>query len=155
MSFRSAKYRDIEAICAGLTGAFVPMLKSLYPRGYYAYFTNHTWVKDKIDNEFVYVYVLEGTVIGAMIIIKNPDEKNLKIHTIYVEEAYRRQGFAKAMMEKAEELHGEGVGWSLETLESLKGNVELYEKMGYKRYGEPKVLENGHKVVYYGKRRLL
>lgn len=151
MSFRNAKYRDITALCGGIEKAFVPLLKELYPNGYYAYFTGPQWIKDKIDNEFVYVYELEGKIVGAMIIIKAPDEKNLKLHTIYTDEAHRRGGLATIMIKKAEELHGKGVSWKLETLRSLQGNTALYEKMGYEMHGEPKVKENGVTIVYYRK----
>jgi len=150
--FRAAEYSDITTICAGLHCSFVPLLKRLYPGGYYAYFTQPSWVREKIDKEFVYVCVLDDMIVGGLIILKNPDKKNLKLHTVYVDGPYRRAGFATFMINKAEEIHGPDVLWKLETLEELSGNIALYEKLGYKPDSPPKITENGLEIVYYSKR---
>lgn len=150
--FRPAKYRDISALCMGLENAFVPLLKKFYPGGYYAYFIASTWVKDKIDKEFVYVCQLGNEVVGGIIILKNPDEKNLKLHSVYVDESYRRSGLASFIISRAEQAHGSGVLWRLETLKNLTQNTALYEKLGYEMYSAPKDTGNGLTIVYYQKR---
>jgi hypothetical protein len=149
--FRPAGNGDINSLCAGLERAFVPLLEKYYKSGYYAYFTNPSWVRDKIGKGFVYVCELNLEVVGGIIILKAPDETSLKLHTVYVDEAHRRKGLAAFLIKNAEAALSGAKVMKLETLSDLEGNIKLYEKLGYRSYGEPKVTENNLAIVYYMK----
>jgi len=152
--FRPAAYADVNDICHGLERSFIPLLDSYYKNGYYPYFANRKWIEDKIDNEFVYVCQIEETVCGAIILCKEPDRLNLKLHTVYVDEPYRRKGLAAFLILNAEAVHSDARYWQLETLADLKGNIALYEKLGYEQYGEPKAVTEKVTIVYYRKHML-
>ena len=149
--FRLAEIKDINDICHGLERSFIPLLEGYYKNGYYPYFANRKWIGEKIENEFVYVCQIDDELCGAIILCKEPDAYHLKIHTIYVDEAFRRKGLATFLILNTEAVHSDAIYWHLETLADLTGNIALYEKLGYKRYSEPKVVNDKVTVVYYRK----
>ena len=149
--FRPAEIEDINDICHGLERAFIPLLDSYYKNGYYPYFANRKWIEEKIENEFVYICQLEEKLCGAIILCKEPDRYHLKLHTVYIEEPFRRKGLATFLILNAEAVHSDAASWQLETLADLAGNIALYEKLGYERYSMPKVVNDKVTVVYYRK----
>ena len=149
--FRPAEIKDINGLRHGLERSFIPLLDKYYKNGYYPYFANHKWIGEKIENEFVYVCQMGDILCGAIILCKDPDSYHLKIHTIYVDEAFRRKGLATFLILNAEAVHSDALYWHLETMADLSGNISLYEKLGYKKYSAPKIVNDKITIVYYRK----
>ena len=65
-------------------------------------------------------------------------------------EEYRGKGYAQDAMKRAEEIHGKN-NWCLDTILQEKGNIHLYEKMGYHQTGRIDHIKEGMDIVYYEK----
>ena len=65
-------------------------------------------------------------------------------------EEYRGKGYAQEAMKAAEEIYGAD-NWCLDTILQEKGNIHLYEKMGYRQTGRIDRIKDGMDIVYYEK----
>jgi GNAT superfamily N-acetyltransferase len=65
-------------------------------------------------------------------------------------EEYRGRGYAQDAMKAAEEIHG-STNWCLDTILQEKGNIHLYEKMGYRQTGRIDHIKDGMDIVYFEK----
>ena len=63
---------------------------------------------------------------------------------------YRNKGYAQAAMTAAEHIYGPD-NWSLDTILQEKGNLHLYEKMGYHQTGQIEKINEQMDIVYYEK----
>ena len=63
---------------------------------------------------------------------------------------YRNKGYAQIAIREAEKIHGVG-NWSLDTILQEKGNLHLYEKMGYHQTGKIENINDRMDIVYYEK----
>ena len=63
---------------------------------------------------------------------------------------HRNKGYAQAAIKEAERIHGAD-NWSLDTILQEKGNLHLYEKLGYHRTGKIEKINDRMDIVYYEK----
>ena len=63
---------------------------------------------------------------------------------------HRNQGYAQAAILAAEQIHGPE-HWCLDTILQEKGNLHLYEKMGYHRTGLIEKINDRMDIVFYEK----
>jgi len=63
---------------------------------------------------------------------------------------YRNKGYAQAAMIEAEQIYGTD-NWGLDTILQEKGNLHLYEKMGYHQTGKIEKINDRMDIVYYEK----
>ena len=61
---------------------------------------------------------------------------------------YRNKGYAQIAIREAEKIHGVG-NWSLDTILQEKGNLHLYEKMGYHQTGKTEIINDRMTIVFY------
>ena len=59
-------------------------------------------------------------------------------------------GFAQQAILEAERIYGED-NWSLDTILQEKGNLHLYEKLGYRQIGKIEKISDIMDIVYYEK----
>lgn len=97
-----------------------------------------------------YLIRVGGENAGAIRVIDHRDGGVKKISPLFVLPAYRGCGVAQAAIRQAERIHGDG-NWRLDTILEEKGNCHLYEKMGYVRTGETKVINDRLTLVFYAK----
>ena len=109
-------------------------------------------VKERLLKPDTYYYFMEdqGQMIGAIRIVDGKDGGFKRISPLFVMPVYRRRGYAQAAIEAAEAIHGKE-GWNLGTIEQEAGNCRLYEKMGYSRTGEKRVISDRMTIIYYEK----
>ena len=79
------------------------------------------------------VAIQDGDVCGALRIVKRPE--HYKIGRVAVGLPYRGKGIAKAMMLRAMDDHRDACGNRF-YLTAQTDKVSLYEKLGFKAYGE-------------------
>lgn len=99
-----------------------------------------------------YYFLMYGEeMVGAIRIVdfKN-DEKKKRISPIFVLPQYQNQGFAEEAISEVERIHGSH-GWSLETILQEQKNCALYEKIGYRRTGKTKQINDKLTLIYYEK----
>ena len=63
---------------------------------------------------------------------------------------YRNRGYAQAAIREAEKIHGDSC-WCLDTILQEEGNCHLYEKLGYRKTGETKIINDKMTIVFYEK----
>jgi GNAT superfamily N-acetyltransferase len=97
-----------------------------------------------------YFICADGKQVGVIRIVDLQDGSQKRISPIWVMPEYRNHGYAQRAILAAEELYG-AEHWSLDTILQEKGNVHLYEKLGYHRVGEPVKINERMDLVYYEK----
>lgn len=99
-----------------------------------------------------YYFIMAGEKkVGAIRVV---DFKNAsfckRIAPVFIMPEYRNRGYAQKAIISAEELHGTG-HWELDTILQEAGNCHLYEKMGYRKTGKTKQINERMTLVFYEK----
>ena len=92
----------------------------------------------------------EGNDVGAIRIVDRKDGSRKRISPLWIMEEYRGKGYAQAAITAVEELYGAD-NWSLDTILQEKGNLHLYEKMGYHQTGKIEHINVRMDIVFYEK----
>lgn len=108
---------------------------------------------ERLRQPSTYYYFIEanGEYIGA-IRVADKKLKNIKkrISPIFIMPEYRNKGYAQAAILKAEQIHGNS-DWELITIAEEKKNCYLYEKLGYKKTGDIRKVNNCMTLILYEK----
>ena len=107
----------------------------------------------RLEQPYTYYYFIEvdGTVVGAIRVVDRKESSIAKrISPIFIMTEYRGRDYAQRAIQLAEEIHGAS-NWELDTILQEKGNCYLYEKMGYRRIGEAKVVNGRMTLIFYHK----
>ena len=64
--------------------------------------------------------------------------------------SYRNQGLTQLAIKELEKLYGSS-HWELDTILQEKGNIYLYEKLGYKRIDKIGHIKDGMDIVFFQK----
>lgn len=110
-------------------------------------------VECRLQQEFTYYYFIcfEARKVGAVRIVDRKEEGvHKRISPIYILPGYQGRGFAQQAIRLCEGIHGK-TGWELDTILQEEKNCYLYEKMGYRRTGEQKVINDKLTLVFYEK----
>jgi predicted GNAT family acetyltransferase len=98
-----------------------------------------------------YYFIMAGDKpVGVIRIIDKKDGSRKRISPIWIVEEYRGRGYAQAAMEEAERIYGKNY-WCLDTILQEKGNLHLYEKMGYHQTGKIEHINDRMDIVFYEK----
>ena len=91
-----------------------------------------------------------GERVGVIRVIDRNDGSRKRISPLWIMEEHRGKGYAQDAMKAAEEIYGAD-NWCLDTILQEKGNIHLYEKMGYRQTGRVDHIKDGMDIVYYEK----
>ena len=97
-----------------------------------------------------YFIVADGKRVGGIRIIDKKDGSRKRISPIWIMPEFRNHGFAQQAILEAERIYGED-NWSLDTILQEKGNLHLYEKLGYRQNGKIEKISDIMDIVYYEK----
>ena len=97
-----------------------------------------------------YFIVADGKRVGGIRIIDKKDGSRKRISPIWIMPEFRNLGFAQQAILEAERIYGED-NWSLDTILQEKGNLHLYEKLGYRQNGKIEKISDIMDIVYYEK----
>ena len=98
-----------------------------------------------------YYFINTGNeTVGVIRVIDKKDGSRKRISPIWIMQEYRNKGYAQAAMIEAEQIYGTD-NWGLDTILQEKGNLHLYEKMGYHQTGQIKKINDRMDIVYYEK----
>ena len=92
----------------------------------------------------------EGLDVGAIRVVDKKDGSRKRISPLWIMKEYRGKGYAQDAMLAVEEIYGAD-NWSLDTILQEKGNIHLYEKMGYRRTGKIEHINDKMDIVYFEK----
>ena len=106
--------------------------------------------KYEMEGSFYYFISDSGVNVGVIRIIDKNDGSRKRISPIWIMSEHRNKGYAQAAIMEAERIHGAD-NWSLDTILQEKGNLHLYEKLGYHRTGKIEKINDRMDIVYYEK----
>ena len=106
--------------------------------------------KNEMEGSFYYFISDSGVNVGVIRIIDKNDGSRKRISPIWIMSEHRNKGYAQAAIKEAERIHGAD-NWSLDTILQEKGNLHLYEKLGYHRTGKIEKINDRMDIVYYEK----
>jgi len=109
----------------------------------------------KQPNRKYYFIVKDGARVGAINIGTRPGqgEDVYIISPIFVLPAFQNQKIGFIAMQKAFEMFPQAAVWKLDTILQEEGNCHLYEKCGFVRVGEEKVINEKMTLIDYEKNR--
>ena len=96
------------------------------------------------------VNVADGIKVGGIRVIDKMDGSRKRISPIWIMHEFRNKGYAQQAIQEVEKLYGDD-NWSLDTILQEKGNIHLYEKLGYKRTGKIERISYLMDIVYFEK----
>ena len=94
--------------------------------------------------------VADGVNVGAVRVVDKKDGSRKRISPIFVMPDQRGRGYAQAAILAIEKIYGAD-NWCLDTILQEKGNLHLYEKMGYHRTGRIEHINERMDIVFYEK----
>ena len=94
--------------------------------------------------------VAEGEKVGAVRVVDMKDGSRKRISPIWIMSEYRNKGYAQDTILAVEEIYGSD-NWCLDTILQEKGNLHLYEKMGYHQTGRVEKINDRMDIVFYEK----
>ena len=103
-----------------------------------------------MPGSFYYLIEAGGADVGVIRIVDAGDGSPKRISPLWIMPGYRGRGYAQMAMIEAERICGPD-NWSLDTILQEKGNLYLYEKMGYRRVGGTEKINDKMDIVFYKK----
>ena len=97
-----------------------------------------------------YFIVAEDEVVGAIRVVDKKDGSRKRISPIWIMQEYRNKGYAQSAITAVEQIYG-SENWCLDTILQEKGNLHLYEKMGYNQTGKIEKINDLMDIVFYEK----
>ncbi|MBR5917780.1 MAG: GNAT family N-acetyltransferase [Lachnospiraceae bacterium] len=109
-----------------------------------------------VPSRTYYFIVVDGARVGVINIgNNNPNEKEVSfISPIFILPRYQNMGIGYTAIQKAFEMHPEVKTWKLDTILQEKGNCHLYEKCGFVRVGEEKIINDKMTLIDYELKKL-
>ena len=106
----------------------------------------HKFTKPSVDNYWV---LNNNKIAGALCIVSKPN--SMWVGRFYILPEYRNQGIGQQALLLSEGLYPNVKRWRLDTIFEEKNNVHLYQKIGYKEYGERKIINNKMTLIQFEK----
>lgn len=110
-------------------------------------------IEFRLRQDFTYYYFicLGESKVGAIRIVDRKEAGvNKRTSPIFILPEFRGQKIAQRAIRMCEEVHG-SQEWELQTILQEQKNCYLYEKMGYRRTGEEKVVNDKLTLTFYSK----
>ena len=97
-----------------------------------------------------YFILAEDEKVGAIRVVDKKDGSRKRISPIWIMLEHRNKGYAQEAVKEVERIHGSD-HWCLDTILQEKGNLHLYEKLGYHRTGRIDKINGRMDIVFYEK----
>ena len=97
-----------------------------------------------------YFILAEDEKVGVIRVVDKKDGSRKRISPIWVMSEHRNNGYAQQAIKEVERIYGSD-HWCLDTILQEKGNLHLYEKLGYHRTGRTDKINDKMDIVYYEK----
>jgi RimJ/RimL family protein N-acetyltransferase len=97
-----------------------------------------------------YFIMADEEKAGVIRVVDKKDGSRKRISPIWIMPEYRNKGYAQQAILEAEKIYGSD-HWCLDTILQEKGNLHLYEKLGYHQTGRIDKINDRMDIVYYEK----
>ena len=88
--------------------------------------------------------------VGVIRVVDKKDGSRKRISPIWIRKEYRNKGYAQQAIIAVEKIYGSDY-WCLDTILQEKGNLYLYEKLGYHQTGRIDKINEKMDIVFYEK----
>ena len=97
-----------------------------------------------------YFIMADDEIVGVIRVVDKKDGSRKRISPIWIMPGYRYKGYAQQAIREVEKIYGSD-HWCLDTILQEKGNLHLYEKLGYHRTGRVDKINERMDIVFYEK----
>jgi GNAT superfamily N-acetyltransferase len=106
----------------------------------------------RLNQSFTDYYIIKSSdiAIGGIRIVKK-DNKTYRVSPIFILPEHQGKGIAQKIFAIIEQIYNDARMWELDTILQEQGNCYLYEKLGYRRTGETKEINDKITIVFYEK----
>ena len=106
----------------------------------------------RINQEFTDYYIIkkDNVLVGSIRIVKK-DNELYRVSPISILSEYQGYGIAQKTFKIIEELYNDAKAWELDTILQEPRNCYLYEKLGYVKTGNTKIINDKMTLVFYEK----
>ena len=113
-------------------------------------------IRQKLRQPETYYYFIEaeGETVGGIRVVVPTDHRPKRISPLFILPEFRGRGYAQEAILLAEQRHGAD-HWSLDTILQEPGPCHLYEKLGYRKTCQTKVMNHKMTLVFYEKENSL
>ena len=152
ITLRKATAEDIEKIWKMQVEAFRALLEKYQDYGLSPAAESIDKIRARYEQPWTTYFFIEaeGHDVGAIRVVDKKDGSRKRISPLWIMEEYRGKGYAQEAISAVEELYGAD-NWSLDTILQEKGNLHLYEKMGYHQTGRIEHINDRMDIVFYEK----
>ena len=152
IELRQAKRDDIQTIWQMQVEAFKSLLETYQDYDLSPAAEGLEKVMARFEQPWTkyFFIVADGVNVGAVRVVDKKDGSRKRISPIFVMPDQRGCGYAQQAILAVEELYGAD-NWCLDTILQEKGNLHLYEKMGYHRTGRIEHINERMDIVFYEK----
>ena len=152
ITLRKATAEDIEKLWKMQVEAFRALLEKYQDYGLSPAAESIDKIRARYEQPWTTYFFIEaeGRDVGAIRVVDKKDGSRKRISPLWIMEEYRGKGYAQAAISAVEELYGAD-NWSLDTILQEKGNLHLYEKMGYHQTGRIEHINDRMDIVFYEK----
>lgn len=152
VSLKKASIRDAAAIHRLQVASFLPLLHKY--RDYDANPANEDVERVinrlKQPHTIYYFIMLDGVQIGAIRIIYDDETRWAKISPMFIIPEHQGRGYGQDALVLVEDVV-DAECWELDTILQEEGNCYFYEKMGYRRTGVTREINDRMTIVSYEK----
>ena len=152
ISLRKAKAEDIEKIWKMQIEAFRALLEKYQDYDLSPAAEGIDKIRARYEQPWTTYFFIEaeGNDVGVIRVVDRKDGSRKRISPIFIMPEFRGRGYAQKAMLAIEEMYGSD-NWCLDTILQEKGNIHLYEKMGYHRTGKIEHINERMDIVFYEK----
>ena len=152
VELKSVQREDIENLWEMQVEAFSDLLKKYQDFDISPAAESVDKVMDRFEQPWTrYYYIMaDGIKVGAVRVIDKQDGSRKRISPIWIMKEYRNKGYAQQAIRVVEKRYGSD-HWCLDTILQEKGNLYLYEKLGYHRTGKVDKINDRMDIVYFEK----
>ncbi|MFE4710025.1 GNAT family N-acetyltransferase [Paenibacillus sp. NPDC056722] len=142
---------DAEALHNIQVQAFLPSLEKYKDEDTSPANENIEKVMGRITNPQggFYKIVLDDVLVGGIRATWKEDESRMWVGPLFILPEYQGKGIAQRALNLIMEMFPQAATWELATIAQEERNCWLYEKMGFAKTGEHKVLNDKAMLVFY------
>jgi GNAT superfamily N-acetyltransferase len=109
-------------------------------------------IVERINQPLTDYYIIndDSVAVGVVRVVKK-DNKLYRVSPIFVLPEHQMKGIAQKAFEMLEQIYYDAEVWELDTILQEQGNCYLYEKLGYKKIGKTKSINDKMTLVFYEK----
>lgn len=147
------KESDIDTVFEIQQAAYKPLYEKYHDDNSNPYMESKETVLQKYTRADTkgYLFIRNGAPVGAVRINLDPERKSGRVSALGVLPQYQNQGIAQQALLQIEKMHSDVERWFLDTILQEAGNCHLYEKIGYKKTGKVREINEKMTLVFYEK----